>query len=110
MTETLEPTIISLAHQENYSVGINSLFRVAHNIKSATGFLKIQTMNTFFMKVEDVLERARALEGAASESFIDWLLLVSDQMNLWLKNFNNDEELAPVNEKIETPPKELIKI
>ena len=107
MSESMEPTIISLSHKENYSIGINNLFRVAHNIKSATGFLKVDVINVFFMTVEDVLEKARILEGPASEEFIDWLLLVSDQMNLWLKNFNNDENLALVNEKIYVFPKNL---
>jgi len=39
-----------------------------------------------------VCEEARTLNGPASEEFIDWLLLISDQFEIYRKDIENDAE------------------
>ena len=45
---------------------------------------------------EDVVEEARILQGPASESFIDWLLLVSDQFERYRRDVENDASFFSV--------------
>lgn len=79
MCENMEPLIIGLNKKERYHENIGELFRIFHNMKSAAGFLKLEPIIKLAVLCEDVVEEARLLEGPASEPFIDWLLLVSDQ-------------------------------
>lgn len=106
--ETLEPIILGLEEKENYNNNINELFRIFHNLKSATGFLNLKIINNLAKFTEDVLEDARKLEGPATNEFIDWLLAISDQLNAWLKNFKNDhKEYTHLNGKIVDIPVDL---
>ncbi|WP_024955301.1 Hpt domain-containing protein [Sulfurospirillum arcachonense] len=110
MCETMEPLIIGLNKPEEYEVNISELFRIFHNMKSAAGFLKLQPIIKLATLCEDVVEEARIVEGPASEEFIDWLLMVSDQFEKYRMNIENDDEyfgmLEPLIIKI---PKKLQK-
>ncbi len=92
MCETMEPLIIGLEKQEQYESNINELFRIFHNIKSAAGFLKLEPMIKLSTLCEDIAEEARMLEGPATDEFIDWLLLVSDQFDKYRVNMEEDDE------------------
>ncbi len=92
MCENLEPLIIDLNKQENFESNIGELFRIFHNLKSAGGFLKLDPIVKLATLSEDVCEEARVLEGPASEDFIDWLLLISDQFNAYRLDIENDAE------------------
>ncbi len=106
--EMLEPIILSLEKSEMYERDINELFRVAHNLKSASGFLKLSLLNKLAAFMENTLEKARREEGPASEEFIDWLLIISDQLNSWLINLKNDDkDFVPFNKKIFYTPEHL---
>ena len=106
--EMLEPIILSLNKANMYERDVNELFRVAHNLKSASGFLKLKLLHKLAAFMENTLEKARSQEGPASEEFIDWLLLISDQLNSWLKNLkNDDEEFVPFDRKILYVPEHL---
>ena len=88
----------------DYENNINELFRMFHNLKSATGFLKLDRINKFSHFVENILERARK-KSKPSENLINWLFDVADQFHTWYKNINKNEELAPLNPKVLKIPK-----
>jgi two-component system chemotaxis sensor kinase CheA len=101
MEDTLDLTIERL--QEDSSV-INDLFRMFHNLKSATGFLKIKRMHNFAHFVEDILDEAREKQKINDE-LIDWLFKVADQFHQWYQDINQNAELSHVNPKILKVPK-----
>jgi len=92
MCEVMEPLIIGLAKEEYYEENIRELFRIFHNIKSAAGFLKLDPIIKLATLCEDVAEEARVLEGPATDEFIDWLLMASDQFEKYRMNIEDDEE------------------
>ncbi len=92
MCETMEPLIISLEKKEHYENNIGELFRIFHNMKSAAGFLKLEPIIKLASLCEDVAEEARILEGPATDEFIDWLLMVSDQFDRYRINIEDDDE------------------
>ncbi len=92
MCENLEPLIINLNKEDSFEANIGELFRIFHNLKSAGGFLKLDPIIKLATLSEDVCEEARVLSGPASEDFIDWLLLISDQFNIYRLDIENDAE------------------
>ncbi|WP_456480664.1 Hpt domain-containing protein [Nautilia sp.] len=88
----------------DYDGAVNDLFRMFHNLKSATGFLKIKRISNFAHFVEDVLEKARE-KSEAGEDLIDWLFRVADQFHEWYANIDSNEELAPLHPDIFKVPK-----
>jgi len=104
MVYTMEPLVVGLAQKELYNQNINELFRISHNIKSASAFLNIEVMNRFSILVEDTLEFLRLGEGPASDEIISWLLLCHDQFERWNKNLEEDEKLDKINFKLMNIP------
>ena len=92
MCETMEPLIIGLGKEEYYENNIRELFRIFHNIKSAGGFLKLDPIIKLATLCEDVVEEARILKGPATDEFIDWLLMTSDQFEKYRINIEDDDE------------------
>jgi two-component system chemotaxis sensor kinase CheA len=92
MCENLEPLIIDLNKAEKYEDNIGELFRIFHNLKSAGGFLKLDPIVKLATLSEDVAEEARVVSGPASEEFIDWLLLISDQFEAYRQDIEQDAE------------------
>ena len=108
MCSAMEPTILHTRDPEFYKREIEELFRMLHNIKSATGFLRLETMHRTAGFVENLLEECRKLEGPATEELVNWLLLVSDQFNRWLDDLHKDApEYAKLDMKIMETPVEL---
>ena len=96
MCENMEPLVIGLSKEERYGENISELFRIFHNMKSAGGFLKLDPIIKLATLCEDVVEEARLLTGPASESFIDWLLLVGDQFDRYRKDVEQDADFFTV--------------
>ncbi len=105
MTEVMEPTIISLENEELRVEKINELFRIFHNIKSASSFLKIDRLHLLSELAEETMERLRENPDAVSEELIDWLLLVSDQFRSWYTEISSDGELEDIDPKILLVPR-----
>ncbi len=105
MTEVMEPTIISLENEELREEKINELFRIFHNIKSASSFLKIDRLHLLSELAEETMERLRENPDAVSEEIIDWLLLVSDQFRSWYTEISSDGELEDINPEILLVPR-----
>ncbi len=106
MTYQMENLIIYSAKKEQYKENIDELFRIAHNIKSAAGFLKIEPIVKLSTLLEEVLEEARELEGPANDDFIDWMLAIKDQLERYKDDIIDDakefSELDPNIIKIPT--------
>jgi len=92
MTESMENLIVGLADSEKYTNNINELFRICHNIKSATGYLKIEPINKLVTLAEEVLEECRLVEGRGDAALINWLILVSDQLASYKEDLEEDRE------------------
>ena len=96
MVESMEVMIIDLSKPNMYERSINELFRVFHNIKSASGYLEIVPMNKLSAFVEDELEALRKKKPPVSDETTNWLLNISDMFALWQDDLRLDNELSKI--------------
>ena len=97
MTEIREPLIVDLGNTERCHRSIEELFRIFHNIKSASGYLQIQPMVRLSTFVEDALEQLRTRDTVVNEETITWLISVSDMFMQWQEDFKMDNELTKIH-------------
>jgi len=97
MVESMEVMILDLQKQGSFQRSVNELFRVFHNIKSASGFLKILPMSKLAAFVEDELEDLRHRNTPANDETITWLLGVSDMFAQWQDDLKLDNKLSKIN-------------
>jgi two-component system chemotaxis sensor kinase CheA len=96
MVESMEVMIIDLSKPNMYERSVNELFRVFHNIKSASGYLKITSMSKLASFVEDELETLRKKQPPISEETTAWLLDVSDMFASWQDDLKLDSTLSKI--------------
>ncbi len=96
MVDSMEIMILDLNDPSLCKRSIDELFRVFHNIKSASGYLQLKSMNKLSSYVEDILEILRTTEKCASQETIDWLLNISDMFSKWNDDFKEDRTLSNV--------------
>jgi two-component system chemotaxis sensor kinase CheA len=96
MVESMEIMILDLSKPNMYTRSINELFRVFHNIKSASGYLKITSMAKLASFVEDELETLRKKEPPVNEETITWLLDVSDMFASWQDDLKLDNPISKI--------------
>lgn len=96
MVESMEVMILDLSKPNMYERSVNELFRVFHNIKSASGYLKIVPMNKLAAFVEDELEVLRQKKPPISEETTNWLLNISDMFAAWQDDLKQDNELSKI--------------
>jgi len=96
MVDSMEIMILDLSKPNMYYQSINELFRVFHNIKSASGYLKITQMSKLSAFVEDVLEQIRAERSNINEETTNWLLSISDMFSIWKNDLKLDKELTHI--------------
>jgi len=107
MVESMEVMIMDLEKPNMYKRSVDELFRVFHNIKSASSYLKITSMSKLSAFVEDALEQLRKTEELASSDVVTWLLSISDMYAQWLEDLRADSELTHVKfELLKLPPLE----
>ena len=97
MIEIMEPLIIDLGNSDRYGRSVEELFRIFHNIKSATSYLKVEPMIRLSTFVEDALEQLREQDSCANEETISWLISVSDMFLQWQEDFKMDNDLSRIN-------------
>ena len=97
MCENMEPLIIDLGNLERFHRSIEELFRIFHNIKSASGYLQIQPMVRLATFVEDALEQLRLRGNVVNEETISWLINVSDMFMQWQEDLKMDNELSKIH-------------
>ena len=96
MVESMEVMILDLSKANMQKRSIDELFRVFHNIKSASGYLKIEPMTRLATLVEDELEQLRSNDKTINEETITWLLEISDMFARWHQDFKMDGKLSKV--------------
>lgn len=96
MVESMEVMIMDLEKPNRYKRSVDELFRVFHNIKSASGYLKITSMSKLSAFVEDALEELRGTEELANSDVVTWLLSISDMYAQWLEDLRADRELTHI--------------
>ncbi|MBN2815846.1 MAG: Hpt domain-containing protein [Campylobacterales bacterium] len=96
MVESMEVMIIDLSKPNMYARSVNELFRVFHNIKSASSYLKLTPMSKLAAFVEDELEALRNMEPPISEETTNWLLAISDMFATWQDDLKEDNELSKI--------------
>jgi two-component system chemotaxis sensor kinase CheA len=97
MVEIMEPMIIDLSNRERFHRSLDELFRIFHNIKSASGYLKIEPMMRLSSFVEDALEQLRTRGTLVNEETVTWLVSVSDMFLQWQEDFKMDNELSKIH-------------
>ena len=96
MVDSMEIMIIDLSKPNMYQRSVDELFRVFHNIKSASGYLKILPMSKLSSFVEDELEALRKRKPPVSEETTTWLLAISDMFSMWHDDLKLDNELSKI--------------
>jgi two-component system chemotaxis sensor kinase CheA len=96
MVESMEIMIIDLQKPNMYERSVNELFRVFHNIKSASGYLNIVPMNKLAAFVEDELEILRNKKPPVTQETVDWLLNISDMFATWQDDLKADGTLSKI--------------
>ncbi len=96
MVDIMEPLIINLEKVNHYKEDINELFRIFHNLKSASSFLKLEPIIRLSTFVESALETLRQQDGPANEEVITWLLNISDMFLKWYDDLKLDNELSKI--------------
>ncbi|MDR2905845.1 MAG: Hpt domain-containing protein [Helicobacteraceae bacterium] len=98
MKDAMQPAILALSDPNQYSMRIDELFRIFHNIKSASAYLRFEGILRLSEFVEGALEEARKSQGPAGDEYIDWLLKVNDQFAIWFVDLvNNRERFSPLS-------------
>ena len=96
MVDSMEVMIIDLSKPNMYQRSVDELFRVFHNIKSASGYLKILPMSKLASFVEDELETLRKRKPPITEETTNWLLEISDMFSAWHDDLKLDNELSKI--------------
>ncbi len=96
MVDSMEIMILDLAKPNMYMQSVNELFRVFHNIKSASGYLKITPMTKLSTFVEEALEEIRTNHTKVNEETLNWLLSISDMFATWKDDLKADNELSRI--------------
>ena len=96
MVESMEVMILDLSKDNSYKRSTDELFRVFHNIKSASGYLKIIPMNRLSQFVEEFLDDLRQRDEPIGEQTVSWLLEISDIFTQWKIDIKEDNDLTKV--------------
>ena len=96
MVDSMEIMILDLNNPVICRRSVDELFRVFHNMKSASGYLQLKSMNKLSSYVEDILDILRSKEECASQETIDWLLNMSDMFSQWNDDFKEDRTLSNI--------------
>lgn len=108
MCDEMEGLMLGLEKENTYARNVGELFRIFHNIKSASGFLHLGRMNTLSELVESIFEEARIKKGPATAEFVNWLLAIKDQFDKWRIDIEyNHDDLATINPKIIAIPQKI---
>lgn len=111
LCDNFEPSIIKLgADKDRYKEGIKELETLAHNLSWAAKRVKLDEIVNFCGLCEELMSQAAKFEGPASDEFIEWLLLMSEQFEKYCENFEKDAlALAYFNPLLVKIPSKLSK-
>jgi chemotaxis protein histidine kinase CheA len=90
---------ILLEELENNPEVVNDLFRMFHNLKSATAFLKLTRISNYAHLIEDILDKVRGKDKIPKE-VIDWLYDATAQIHKWYEEIDKNKELSKADMSI----------
>lgn len=96
MVESMEVMILDLSKEASHKRSVDELFRIFHNIKSASAYLKITPMNRLAQFVEEFLDELRLRDEPIGEHTVTWLLEISDIFAQWQVDMKEDNDLTKV--------------
>ena len=96
MIDSMELIILDLTKENMYQRSVQELFRIFHNIKSASSYLQIAPMARLSALVEDILDELRNKDTSANDETINWLLAISDMFSTWHNDLKDDNDLTPI--------------
>ncbi len=96
MVDSMEVMILDLQKPSMQKRSVDELFRVFHNIKSASSYLQIEPMRRLSALVEDELEELRNSSEPVNEETITWLLEISDMFATWHDDLKKDDKLSKI--------------
>jgi len=96
MVDSMEIIILDLTKENLYQRSLEELFRVFHNIKSASGYLHLKPINKLSDFVENILDELRNKKQPVNDDTINWLLSISDMYAQWKEDLERDETLTPI--------------
>lgn len=96
MVEVMEPLIIDLGNERSYTRSVDELFRIFHNIKSASSYLRLEPMMRLSTFVEDALDQLRTYPAPANEEVINWLIEINDMFLKWQDDLKLDNNLTKI--------------
>lgn len=96
MVDSMEVMIVDLSKPNMYNRSVNELFRVFHNIKSASSYLKLLPMSKLAAFVEDELEVLRTKKPPITDETTDWLLAISDMFAMWQDDLKMNNDLSKI--------------
>jgi chemotaxis protein histidine kinase CheA len=98
--DTIEDNLdILLEELENNPEVVNDLFRMFHNLKSATAFLQLKRISNYAHLIEDILDKVRG-KDKISKDVIDWLFDATAQIHKWYDEIINNKELSKADMSI----------
>lgn len=111
LCDNFEPSIIKIGtDSQRYKEGIKELETLAHNLSWAAKRLELTQIVNFCELCEELMSQAANFEGPASDEFIEWLLLMSEQFEKYCENFEKDDlVLAYFNPLLVKMPSKLSK-
>ncbi|MCW8895840.1 MAG: Hpt domain-containing protein [Sulfurimonas sp.] len=96
MVDMMDTMIVDLSKPNMFDQSVNELFRVFHNIKSASSFLKITQMAKLSAFVEDMLDELRTNHESINEETETWLFSISDMYEQWNQDLKLDNDLTRI--------------
>lgn len=86
----LEPLILSLEQDPNNLQAINTIFRLVHTVKGASGILDDPSIKNYLHRFEDLLSKIKLDQMNLTEEVISVLLKAYDTMQQMIKNLSSD--------------------
>ncbi len=96
MTELIEPLVVGLTSERTFHKNLDELFKIFHNIKSATEYLQIESIGRLSLFVEDFLGQLKMKGKILNDDTTAWMIKISDMFARWNDDFENDSELSKI--------------
>jgi len=90
---SIEQQILLLEDKDAKSDAIDEIFRAFHSYKPNADYLQLQPFHELITKGENVLSVLREDTKLVSESIIEWLLLIIDQLTIWVREMEEGSNL-----------------
>jgi chemotaxis protein histidine kinase CheA len=100
LLDTIEDNLdLLLEELENNPEVVNELFRMFHNLKSATAYLKLTRISNYAHLIEDILDKVRGKDKIPKD-VIDWLFDATAQIHKWYEEIDKNKELSKADMSI----------